>query len=144
MQGIHCTSDALFVIARLGARRAEEGAYVWRKLLDSGAIIANGTDAPVEDIDPLPSFYASRSRRLKDGSAFYPDQRMTRMEALRSYTLDAAYADFDESIKGSLAVGKLADITVFSQNLLTVPEESIPATKVLYTIVGGAVEYERR
>src|SRR5207248_8365208 len=80
MQGIHATSDAPFVVARLGPKRAEEGAYVWQKLMKAGATIANGTDAPVEDIDPIPNFYASVSRKLKDGSAFYPGQRMTRME----------------------------------------------------------------
>ena len=84
MEGIHCTSDAPYVLARLGPKRAEEGAYVWQKLMKSGAIIANGTDAPVEDIDPIPSFYASVSRKVKDGSVFFPDQRMSRMEALRS------------------------------------------------------------
>jgi predicted amidohydrolase YtcJ len=141
MEGIHCTSDALYVLARLGPKRAEEGAYVWQKLMKSGALVANGTDAPVEDIDPIPSFYASVSRRAGDGSVFYPDQRMSRMEALKSYTINAAYAGFDDGIKGSLRVGKLADITVFSKDLMTVPEDQIPSTTVLYTIVGGKVQY---
>lgn len=141
MEGIHATSDAPYVLARLGPRRAEEGAYVWQKLMKSGAVIANGTDAPVEDIDPIPSFYASVSRKTKDGSVFYPEQRMTRMEALRSYTINAAFAGFDERIKGSLTVGKLADITVFSKDLMTVPEDQIPSTQILYTIVGGKVQY---
>ncbi len=141
MQGVHATSDAVFVLARLGAARAEEGAYVWQKLLKSGAVIANGTDAPVEDIDPIASFYASVARKLTDGSVFYPEQRMTRMQALRSYTLDAAYAGFEEAIKGSLTVGKLADITVLSKDLLTIPEDQIPTTQVLYTIVGGKVQF---
>jgi len=142
MQGIHATSDAPFVLARLGPNRAEEGAYVWQKLMKSGATIANGTDAPVEDIDPIPSFYASVSRRVKDGRVFYPDQRMSRMEALRSYTINAAFAAFEEKIKGSLRAGKLADVTVFSKDLLTAPEDQIPSTKILYTIVGGTVQYE--
>jgi predicted amidohydrolase YtcJ len=142
MQGIHATSDAVFVLARLGPKRAEEGAYVWQKLIKSGATIANGTDAPVEDIDPIPSFYASVSRKVKDGSVFYGDQRMSRLEALRSYTINAAFAGFDETIKGSLRPGKLGDITVFSQDLMTIPEDQIPATKILYTIVGGKVQYE--
>lgn len=141
MQGVHCTSDAPYVIARLGPKRAEEGAYVWQKLLKSGAIIANGTDAPVEDIDPIATFYASVSRRLADGSVFYPNQRMSRMEALRSYTIDAAYAGFDEKIKGSLEVGKLADITVLSKDLMTIPEDQIPTTRVLYAIVGGKIQH---
>jgi predicted amidohydrolase YtcJ len=142
MQGIHCTSDAPFVLARLGPKRAEEGAYAWQKLMRSGAVIANGTDAPVEDIDPIPSFYASLTRKLKDGSVFYPGERMTRMEALRSYTINAAYADFDEGLKGSLRAGKLADITVFSKNIMTIPADQIPSAQVLYTIVGGKVQYQ--
>jgi hypothetical protein len=112
--------------------------------MKTGAIIANGTDAPVEDIDPLASFYASVSRKLKDGSIFYPDQRMSRMEALRSYTINAAYAGFDENIKGSLKPGKLADITVLSKDIMTIPEDQIPSAEVLYTIVGGKVEFTRR
>src|SRR2546422_629847 len=101
MEGIHCTSDAPYVLARLGPKRAEEGAYVWQKLMKSGATIANGTDAPVEDIDPIPNFYASVSRKLKDGSVFYPDQRLSRMEALRSCTVNGAYAGFEEENRGS-------------------------------------------
>ena len=141
MQGIHCTSDAPWVLVRLGERRAESGAYVWRKLLDAGATIANGTDAPVEDVDPLASFYASVSRRLADGSRFYPAQRMSRMEALASYTRNAAFAGFEEGEKGSLAVGKLADVVVLSKDILAIPEEEIPTARVDYTIVGGKVAY---
>ena len=143
MQGIHATSDAPYVLARLGETRAEAGAYVWQKLMKSGAIVANGTDAPVEDIDPIANFYASVSRKTKDGLIFFPSERMSRMEALRSYTLNAAFAGFDESIKGSLAVGKLADITVLSKDIMTIPEDQIPTAQVLYTIVGGQVQYSR-
>ena len=142
MQGIHCTSDAPYVLERLGATRAEEGAYVWQKLMKSGATIANGTDAPVEDVDPIPSYYASVSRRLKDGSMFFPDQRMSRMEALKSYTINGAYAGFEENNRGSLKPGKYADITVLSKDILTVPEAEIPTAKVVYTIVGGKVLYK--
>ncbi len=141
MQGIHATSDAPYVLARLGAARAEEGAYVWQKLMKSGAIIANGTDVPVERIDPLPNLHASITRKTRDGSVFYPDQRMSRAEALKSYTWNAAYAAKEEQLKGSLAVGKLADITVLSKNVMTVPEDEIPTAQVVYTIVGGAVKY---
>ncbi len=143
MQAVHATSDGPWVPERLGDRRSEEGAYVWQKLLQSGAVVINGTDAPVEDVDPIASFYASVSRKLKDGSIFYPDQRMSRMEALRSYTLSAAYAAFEEDIKGSLLPGKLADITVLSKDLMTIPEDEIPTTQVVYTIVGGKVMYDR-
>jgi predicted amidohydrolase YtcJ len=143
MQAIHCTSDAPFVLLRLGAKRAEEGAYVWQKLMKSGAIVANGTDAPVEDVSPIACYYAAVSRRLKDGSVFYPDQRMSREEALRSYTWNNAYAAFEENVKGSLEPGKLADITVLSKDILTVPEDQIPATDVKYTIVGGKVMFQQ-
>jgi predicted amidohydrolase YtcJ len=143
MQAIHCTSDAPYVLLRLGARRAEEGAYVWQKLMKSGAIVGNGTDTPVEDVSPIACFYASVSRKLKDGTRFYPDQRMSRQEALRSYTLNNAYAAFEEKEKGSLEVGKLADVTVLSRDILTIPEDEILSTDVVYTIVGGRVRYER-
>ena len=143
MQGIHCTSDAIFVLQRLGARRAEEGAYVWQKLLQSGAVVTNGSDAPVEDIDPIASFYATTTRKLKDGSAFFPEQKMSRAETLKSYTLSCAYAAFEEDIKGSLTPGKLADIVVLSKDIMTCPEEQIRDARVDYTIVGGKVAYDR-
>lgn len=144
MQGIHCTSDAPYVLARLGPQRAEEGAYVWQKLMKSGAVVSNGTDTPVEDIDPIASYYASVSRKLKDGSVFYPDQRMSRMEALKSYTMNGAYAGFEENIKGSLAPGKLADVTVLSKDIMTIPEDEIPTAHVVYTIVGGKIAYKKQ
>jgi hypothetical protein len=128
-------------MARLGAQRAEEGAYVWQKLMKTGAVISNGTDAPVEDVDPIASYYSTVTRRLKDGSVFYGDQKMTRLEALKSYTINGAYAAFEEGIKGSLTPGKLADVTVLSKDILKVPDEEIPAARVLYTIVGGEVRY---
>jgi predicted amidohydrolase YtcJ len=142
MQGIHCTSDAPYVLERLGAARAQEGAYVWQKLMKTGALIANGTDAPVEDVDPIPNYYASVSRKLKNGKVFFPDQRMSRMEALKSYTINGAYAAFEEDNRGSLKVGKYADITVLSKDILKVPEDEIPTAKVVYTIVGGKVLYK--
>ena len=109
--------------------------------MKSGAVVSNGTDAPVEDVDPIPNFYASVTRKLADGSTFYPDPRMSRAEALRSYTLNAA---FEESSKGSLRAGKLADIVVLSRDILTIPEEEIKATRVDYTIVGGKVLHESK
>ena len=142
MQGIHATSDGPWVEPRLGARRAEEGAYVWQRLMDSGAVVTNGTDAPVEDVDPIASYYATVSRMMSHGEAFYPEQRMSRLEALRSYTINTAYAAFEEDLKGSLTPGKLADVTVLSQDITSVAEEEIPSTRVRYTIVGGEVVYE--
>ncbi len=143
MQGVHATSDGSWVPKRLGAERTRNGAYVWRDLLEAGAVVTNGTDVPVEDADPLASFYASVSRRLADGSRFTPDQRMTREEALRSYTTLNAYAAFEEDVKGSLTPGKLADIVVLSRDILSIPEDEIPSTRVDYTILGGRVVYRR-
>lgn len=143
MQAVHCTSDGPWVLKRLGENRAEEGAYVWQKLMKTGAVICNGTDTPVEDVDPIACYYAAVSRRTRDGSVFYPDQKMSRMEALKSYTLNGAYAAFQEGLLGSLTEGKLADIAVLSKDILTVDEEEIPATEVLYTIVGGEIVYQK-
>jgi predicted amidohydrolase YtcJ len=143
MQGIHCTSDGPYVLKRLGEKRAEEGAYVWRKLMNTGAVICNGTDAPVEDVDPIPCFHATVTRLMRNGEPFYPDQRMTREEALRSYTLNAAYAAFQEDQLGSLSPGKLADIVVLSKDIMTVPEDEILEARVLYTIVGGEILFSR-
>lgn len=142
MQAVHCTSDAVFVPKRIGSARAEEGAYVWRKLINSGAVICNGTDAPVEDVDPISCYYAYVTRKLRDGTEFYLEQKMTRMEALKSYTINGAHAAFEENIKGTLTKGKLADIIVLSNNLLTCGDEEILNTKVLYTIVGGKMRYQ--
>jgi hypothetical protein len=114
---------------------------VWQKLLRTGAVVSNGTDTPVEDVNPIACYYASVSRKLPDGSRFFPDQRMSREEALRSYTWAPAYAAFEEKDKGTLAVGKLADVTVLSKDILAVPEDEIPSAKVVYTIVGGRIAY---
>lgn len=141
MQGIHCTSDALYVPQRLGEERARSGAYVWQSLMKSGALIANGTDVPVEDIDPIASFHASVTRKASDGSVFYPDQRMSRLEALKSYTINNAIAAFQEDSKGSLKAGKLADIAVLSKDIMTVPDDEIRDAQVVYTILGGKVVY---
>ena len=143
MQAVHATSDGAWVPDRLGDARTQEGAYVWQSLMKSGAVVTNGTDAPVESVDPIPNYYAAVTRTLANGRTFYPDQRMSRMEALRAYTIQNAFAAFEEDIKGSLTVGKLADVTVLSKDILKVPEDEIPAAKVVYTIVGGKVLYKR-
>jgi predicted amidohydrolase YtcJ len=142
MQAVHATSDAGFVEARLGGRRAQEGAYVWQKLMKTGAVVSNGTDAPVEDVDPIGNYYAAVTRRTANGSVFYGDQKMTRTEALHSYTVHNAFAAFEDDVKGTLSVGKLADITVLSRDLTAVPEDEIRQAKVVYTIVGGEIVYK--
>ncbi len=144
MQGIHCTSDGPWVPTRIGEGRARERAYVWRSLIDAGARVSSGTDCPIEDPDPIANFAASVTRRMADGRAFHPEQRMTREEALRSLTVNAAYAAFEEDVKGTLSPGRYADVTVLDQDLLAVPDDVIPQTKVVATIVGGRVLYEAR
>lgn len=142
MQGIHCTSDALFAENRLGTERARLGAYPWRSLLDAGAVVTNGTDAPVEDVDPIESYYASVTRKRADGKAtFFPEQAMSRVEGLHSYTAAPAWAAFEEDERGQLIPGLEADFVILSNNLISCPEEEIMNTKVLETWVGGKREF---
>jgi predicted amidohydrolase YtcJ len=144
MQGIHCTSDAPFVESRLGQTRAKYGAYPWRTLLDNGVVIANGTDVPVEKIDPIACFYASVTRKRSDnGFEFYPEQRMSRAEAIYSYTLGNAFAAFEEDIKGSIEEGKYADFVVLSKDLVECKDDEILDTQVLQTIINGQVVYSK-
>jgi predicted amidohydrolase YtcJ len=143
MQGCHATSDGPFVVRRLGLRRAKDGAYAWQSLFRAHARVINGTDVPVEPISPVECFYASVTRKLADGTPFFPEQAMTREQALRSYTIDTAYAAFEDEQKGSLTVGKLADMVVLSEDILTTPENRIRDAQALYTIVGGRVRFER-
>ena len=142
MQGVHATSDGPWVLKRLGEKRAEEGAYVWQDLWNAGVVVTNGTDAPVEGISALESYYATVSRRMNNGEVFFEDQKLSRLQALKSYTINSAYAAFEEDIKGTLEPGKLADITILSKDIMTIPEEEILETEVHYTIVGGKVAYE--
>lgn len=141
MQPVHCTSDGPWVPQRLGEERTSLGAYRWRDLLDSGAVVVSGSDTPVEDVDPIATFAAAVTRRMANGEAFVPEQAMSREEALRSMTRDAAWAAFEEDVVGTLEVGKYADITVFPADLLTIPAEEIRSYEVLATIVAGEIRY---
>jgi predicted amidohydrolase YtcJ len=146
MQGIHCSSDRPWAPTRLGMDRVQEGLYVWRKLLTSGARIVNGTDAPVEDLSPIASFYSSVARKDSSGrppSGFEPDERMTRDEALRSYTSEAAWAAFEGDVRGRVRAGLRADLVVLSEDILTVLEDEIPKTRVLLTVVDGKVRHDK-
>jgi predicted amidohydrolase YtcJ len=147
MQAIHMSSDRPWAIDRLGEKRIIEGAYMWQSLLKSGSKIVNGTDAPVEPVNPIPSFYASVTRMTLKGEpegGYEPDEKMTREQALRSYTLDAAYGAFEEGIKGSIEPGKLADFTVFSTDIMKIPDTEILQSRVTMTIVGGKVVFEQK
>ncbi|MEP4532517.1 MAG: amidohydrolase [Cyclobacteriaceae bacterium] len=144
MQAIHMSSDRPWAIDRLGKERIENGAYMWSELIDNGSPIVNGTDAPVEPVNPLASFYASVSRKTLKGTpngGYEPGQKMTREEALKSYTLWPAYGAFMEDLIGSIEVGKYADFTVLDRDIMTIPEEEILETKVLKTVIAGEVLY---
>ncbi|MGI9527167.1 MAG: amidohydrolase [Weeksellaceae bacterium] len=143
MQTVHCTSDAPYVLKRLGEERAEEGAYVWQKLLENHVILANGTDAPIEKINPFRNLYAALTRKSDNAAdAFYPSQALTRKQALKMYTQGNAYAEFKEKEKGKLEKGYLADIIILDQNLMECPVEDIPNTKVILTLVNGEIKYQ--
>jgi predicted amidohydrolase YtcJ len=144
MQTSHAISDMLFAPARLGPGRIG-GAYAWRKFLDAGALIAGGTDAPVEAGDPRVEFYAAIARRTLEGFAgpdWGLDQRLTRSEALAILTRNAAYAAFQEADRGTIEAGKLADFSVFSADWMRVPEAEIPRSQAVMTIIGGSVAWE--
>ncbi|AEP29095.1 amidohydrolase [Brumicola nitratireducens] len=143
MQGVHATSDGPWVPQRIGEERAQNRAYVWRSLLDAGATICNGTDVPVEAISPIESYIASVTRRMESGEQFYPEQSMSRMEALYSYTMGCAKAVFDEDELGSLTPGKRADIVVLNGNPLTLSEEELSGLEVEMTLIEGEVRYAR-
>lgn len=145
MQAIHMSSDRPWAIQRLGIERIREGAYVWQSLLNTGAKVINGTDAPVEPLNPFHSFFSSISRKTLKGTpeeGYEPLQKMTRNQALRSYTIDAAYGAFEEGLKGSIEVGKLADFTVLDRDIMQVPEMDVIDTKVLHTYVNGKEMYK--
>ncbi len=144
MQTVHCTSDAPFVVERLGQRRAQQGAYAWRTLIDSGAIVSCGTDVPVERVNPLAGIYSAITRKTRKGKAFFPEQCMTRIEALRSYSILAAYSAFEENEKGTLTPGKLADVAVLDRDILACDVDDIPKASVTMTISGGKIVYSAR
>ena len=146
MQAVHLSSDRPWAIDRLGEKRIKEGAYMWQDLLKSGIPIVNGTDVPVEPLNPIASFYGSVSRKTLKGlpeGGYEPEQKMTREQALRSYTLDAAYGAFEENIKGTITVGKLADFTIYNQDLMTVAEDKLLGTEIEMTIFNGEVVYTK-
>ena len=147
MQAVHLSSDRPWAIERLGEKRIKEGAYMWQSILKTGGKVINGTDVPVEPINPVASFYASVTRMTLKGEpagGYEPEEKMTREQALRSYTLDAAYGAFEEKIKGSIEPGKLADFTVFSKDIMKVPDGELLSTEVMMTILGGKIVFERK
>ncbi|MEM0924849.1 MAG: amidohydrolase, partial [Planctomycetota bacterium] len=141
VQGVHCTSDSVFVPMRLGYRRSAQGAFAWRSLLDAGATLCNGTDAPVESIDPFASLQSSVTRSVGDQMPFFPEQSMSRLEALRSYTIDAAYSLFAEESRGSIEVGKLADLIVIDHDWSEMTDQEIEEIRVELTMIDGKIVF---
>lgn len=144
MQPSHAIGDLFFAPQRLGEDRLA-GAYAWRSLLDAGATIAAGSDAPVEQGDPRIEFYAAVARKSLDGYAdenWHAEQRVSRQEALAMFTRAAAFAAFEEHLRGSIEVGKQADFSVFSSDLMTIPEADILRTDPVLTVVGGEIVYK--
>lgn len=142
MQGVQATSDGPWTPTRLGAERSRVRAYAFRDLWDAGTLIVGGTDSPVERVNPWASMAGMAIGRMENGKVFNPQHLLTREEALATYTINAARAAFEEGARGSLEVGKLADVTVVDGDPLTVPDTDFPALGTLMTIVGGVVEYE--
>ncbi len=145
MQATHATSDMPWVPARIGAARTEEGAYVWKRLLDTGVVLANGSDFPVEEPNPMLGFYAAITRQDPSGQppgGWMPEERLSREEMLKSFTWNAAYASHAEKDLGSLEAGKLADMVLLDTNVMTAAPADILATRVRVTIVGGQVVFE--
>ena len=146
MQSSHQTSDMRWAEDRLGPSRIR-GAYAWRSLLNTGVIIPNGTDFPVEHVNPLITFHSAVTRSDSTGfpdGGWYPEQKMTRQEALKSMTIWPAYAGFEEHVMGSITPGKYADFTVLDQDIMTVAPGDILKTHVLSTYIGGKSVYERK
>jgi len=144
MQPSHAIGDLHFAIDRLGLDRINN-AYAWRNLINQGLIIAGGTDAPVEIGDPRIEFYAAVTRKDLDG--FYDegwnlDQRLTRFEALKMFTIWPAIASFEEEVKGTIEVGKFADFSIFDKDLMTIPEQIILEAKNILTVVNGKVVFQ--
>jgi hypothetical protein len=145
MQPTHCTTDMHWIEERIGDERSQYS-YAWRTLLETGVRIPGGSDAPVESVKPLWGIYAAVTRQDRKGwpqGGWHPKQCLSREEALRMFTLDAAYAAFEEDIKGSITPGKLADFAVLSKDIITIPAPEILETEVLMTLLGGKVVYEK-
>ena len=144
MQPSHAIGDLHFAPSRLGMQRVGNG-YVWRNLIDLGVVVAGGSDAPVEIGDPRIEFYAAIARKDLDGfydRGWHLEQAVTREEALKMFTIWPAFAAFQEDINGTIEVGKLADLTIFSKDIMKVPEEEILEAQVIMTIVNGKIVFE--
>lgn len=144
MQPTHCTSDMRMVPARVGIERAK-GGYAWRSFMDADMVIPCGSDFPVESNNPLFGIYSAVTRQDHSGQpegGWFPEQRMTIKEAIKGFTIWAAYGAFQEDLLGSIEVGKLADFTVLDKDILTIESKEILTTKAVYTIVSGKIRYQ--
>jgi predicted amidohydrolase YtcJ len=145
MQPSHAIGDLHFAPARLGLKRLE-GAYAWQSFLKSGAIIAGGSDAPVERGEPMIEFYAAVARKDQkgfSGPGWHPEQAVSREQALRMFTIWPAFAAFEEKVKGTIEIGKLADLTVLSADIMKIPEADILKTRCVMTVIAGEIVYQK-
>jgi predicted amidohydrolase YtcJ len=145
MQPSHAIGDLHFAPSRLGLKRLE-GAYAWQSFIKSGSIIAGGSDAPVERGEPMIEFYAAVTRKDQrgfSGEGWHPEQAVSREQALRMFTIWAAYAAFEEKLKGSIEVGKLADLTVLSADIMKIPAPEILKTRCVMTVIGGEIAHRQ-
>jgi predicted amidohydrolase YtcJ len=146
MQPSHAIGDLHFAPSLIVMKRLE-GAYAWQSFIKSGSIVVAGSDAPVERGEPMIEFYAAVARRdIKgfSGEGWHPEQAVTREQALKMLTLWPAYAAFEEEVKGSIEVGKFADLTVLSSDIMKIAEPEILKTRCLMTVINGEIVYERR
>jgi len=146
MQPSHAIGDLHFAPARLGMKRLE-GAYAWNSFIKSGVVVPGGSDAPVERGEPMIEFYAAVARkdiRGFSGEGWHPEEKVTREQALKMLTIWPAYAAFEENLRGTIEVGKLADLTVLSADIMKIPEPEILKTRCVMTVIGGEVVYEAK
>jgi predicted amidohydrolase YtcJ len=142
MQPTHATSDGAWAEERLGhGTDRQRGAYAWRQALEAGSVLAFGSDFPVESPDPRLGLAAAAGRKLANGTTWMPEQRITRLEALRAFTAGAAYAEFAEGRRGLIREGFDADLTVFGRDVMAVHVDEIARVPILATVVGGQVVY---
>jgi predicted amidohydrolase YtcJ len=148
VQPYHLSDDMRWMEERIGKERCK-GAYAFKSIMDSGAVLCFGTDWPGTSaseypINPMLGLYAAVTRQTVSGEpagGWFPDQRISIADAIRAYTYNTAYANFEEKIKGSIEVGKIADLVVLTNNLLTIPPRQLLDSRVVYTIVGGKIVY---
>ena len=143
MQPSHAIGDLYFAPSRLGMERLK-GAYAWETFIKLGVPVPGGSDAPVERGEPMIEFYAAVARKDlagRSGEGWHPEEKVSREQALKMFTIWPAFAAFEENLRGSIETGKLADLTILSQDIMTIPEALIQKTKTLFTVINGEIVF---